>query len=325
MTPARVALKALAHALCDPRRSLASLVGETVQLRQLVERHSRLSMDRQEGLRDGESFLPSGWAISPVQAGLCAREPYRSAAFIQGLAQAVRERLDAARPVRVLYAGCGPFALLALPAMAVLDASQVRFSILDVHAETLAYARELIGELGLAAHVAEYLCADAAVYRIPAGAMPDVIVSETMNTALGKEPQVAILRNLHAQAPSAALLPAAVSVHLGLDRRAPDAPCTDWGPIFTLDAEAMRAWRHEQGDSLPAASLRLPDVLEQAPRLLTRIRVHGDIVLGDHECSLNLPLALPGKPALAGGSVLDFHSRLGGQPGLAFRLRATPG
>lgn len=325
MTPARVALKALAHALCDPRRSLASLVGETVQLRQLVERHSRLSMDRQEGLRDGESFLPSGWAISPVQAGLCAREPYRSAAFIQGLAQAVRERLDAARPVRVLYAGCGPFALLALPAMAVLDASQVRFSILDVHAETLAYARELIGELGLAAHVAEYLCADAAVYRIPAGAMPDVIVSETMNTALGKEPQVAILRNLHAQAPSAALLPAAVSVHLGLDRRAPDAPCTDWGPIFTLDAEAMRAWRHEQGDSLPAASIRLPDVLEQAPRLLTRIRVHGDIVLGDHECSLNLPLALPGKPALAGGSVLDFHYRLGGQPGLAFRLRATPG
>lgn len=325
MTPARVALKALAHALCDPRRSLASLVGETVQLRQLVERHSRLSMDRQEGLRDGESFLPSGWAISPVQAGLCAREPYRSAAFIQGLAQAVRERLDAARPVRVLYAGCGPFALLALPAMAVLDASQVRFSILDVHAETLAYARELIGELGLAAHVAEYLCADAAAYRIPAGAMPDVIVSETMNTALGKEPQVAILRNLHAQAPSAALLPAAVSVHLGLDRRAPDAPCTDWGPIFTLDAEAMRAWRHERGDSLPAASIRLPDVLEQAPRLLTRIRVHGDIVLGDHECSLNLPLALPGKPALAGGSVLDFHYRLGGQPGLAFRLRATPG
>lgn len=325
MTPARVALKALAHALCDPRRSLASLVGETVQLRQLVERYSRLSMDRQEGLRDGESFLPSGWAISPVQAGLCAREPYRSAAFIQGLAQAVRERLDAARPVRVLYAGCGPFALLALPAMAVLDASQVQFSILDVHAETLAYARELIGELGLAAHVAEYLCADAAAYRIPAGAMPDVIVSETMNTALGKEPQVAILRNLHAQAPSAALLPAAVSVHLGLDRRAPDAPCTDWGPIFTLDAEAMRAWRHERGDSLPAASIRLPDVLEQAPRLLTRIRVHGDIVLGDHECSLNLPLALPGKPALAGGSVLDFHYRLGGQPGLAFRLRATPG
>lgn len=325
MMPAQAELAAIAAALCDPRRSLASLVGETVRLRQLVERHSRLPMDRQDGLRDGESFLPSGWAISPVQAGLCAREPYRSAAFIQGLALAVRQQLhvDSGRPVRVLYAGCGPFALLALPVMAVLSASQVRFSILDVHAETLAYARELIGQLGLTQHVADFLCADAAVYRIPTGALPDVIVSETMNTALGKEPQVAILRNLHAQAPSAALLPAAVTVHLGLDRRAPGEPCTDWGRVFALDAGALRAWRGEVGDSLPAASIRLPDILQQAPRLLTRIRVHGDIVLGDHDCSLNLPLALPGKPALAGGSVLDFHYRLGSQPGLVFRVADT--
>ncbi|MGK5050063.1 hypothetical protein [Janthinobacterium sp. RB2P8] len=58
--------------------------------------------------------------------------------------------------------------------------------------------------------------------------------------------------------------------------------------------------------------------------MLTRIRVHGDIVLGDHDCSLNLPLFLSGKPTLAGGSVLDFHYRLGGQPGLAFCLRETP-
>lgn len=326
VTSARTELAAIAAALCDPQRSLASLVGETVQLRQLVERHSGLSMDRQDGLRDGESFLPSGWAISPVQAGLCAREPYRSAAFIQGLALAVRERLAVrgGRPVRVLYAGCGPFALLALPVMAVLDASQVQFAILDVHAETLDYARELIAALGLDGHVAEYLCADAAAYQMPAGAMPDVIVSETMNTALGKEPQVAILRNLHAQAPAAALLPAAVTVHLGLDRRSPGQPCTDWGRVFTLDADALRAWQGEPGDTLPAASIRLPDVLDEAPRLLTRIRVHGDIVLGDHACSLNLPLALPGKPALAGGSVLDFQYRLGGQPGLVFSLRETP-
>lgn len=328
MTPAQAELAAIATALCDPQRSLASLVGETVQLRQLVERHSRLSMDRQDGLRDGESFLPSGWAISPVQAGLCAREPYRSAAFIQGLALAVREQLGAGRPVRVLYAGCGPFALLALPVMAVLSATQVQFAILDVHAETLAYARDLIARLGLDSHVTAYICADAAIYRIPAAAMPDVIVSETMNTALGKEPQVAILRNLHAQAPAAALLPASVTVHLGLDRRTPGEPCTDWGRVFALDADALRAWQHDHdyggGDSLPAASIRLPDVLEQAPRLLTRIRVHGDIVLGDHDCSLNLPLPLPGKPSLAGGSMLDFHYRLGGQPGLAFRLRKTP-
>lgn len=325
MTPAQAELASIAQALCDPQRSLESLVGETVRLRHLVEQHSRLPMDRQDGLRDGESFLPSGWAISPVQAGLCAREPYRSAAFIQGLAQAVRQRLHAARPVRVLYAGCGPFALLALPVMAVLGARQVQFAILDVHAETLAYARDLIGQLGLDDHVSAGICADAASYHIPSDALPDVIISETMNTALGKEPQVAILRNLHAQAPAAALLPAEVTVHLGLERRQPGEPCADWGRLFTLDANALRAWQDDTGDSLPAARIRLPDVLDGAPRLLTRIRVHGDIVLGDYDCSLNLPLALPGKPLLAGGSVLDFRYRLGGSPGLAFQLAGAPG
>lgn len=326
MTAARVELATIAAALCDPQRTLDSLIGETVRLRQLVERHSLLPMDRQGDCSAGESYLPTGKAISPVQAALCAREPYRSAAFIQGLAQAVREKLPAGRPVRVLYAGCGPFALLALPVMAVLGHDQVQFSILEVHADALAYARELIAQLGLTAHVAEFVCADAACYRIPAGAMPDVIVSETMNAALGKEPQVSIMRNLYAQAPAATLLPAAVSVHLGLERRQPGETCADWGHIFTLDAAALRAWQEGPGEHaarLPAASIRLPQVLEQAPRLLTRIRVHGDIALGDYESSLNLPLRLPGKPSMAGGSVLDFHYRLGTQPGLAFCLRDT--
>ncbi|WP_219726890.1 hypothetical protein, partial [Janthinobacterium sp. AD80] len=98
-----------------------------------------------------------------------------------------------------------------------------------------------------------------------------------------------------------------------------------WGRLFTLDADALRAWQDDTGDSLPAARIRLPDVLDGAPRLLTRIRVHGDIMLGDYDCSLNLPLALPGKPLLAGGSVLDFRYRLGGSPGLAFQLAGAPG
>ncbi|MGK5050062.1 hypothetical protein [Janthinobacterium sp. RB2P8] len=139
----------------------------------------------------------------------------------------------------MLYAGCGPFALLALPVMALLGASDVQFAILDVHAETLAYARELIAALGLDRHVAAYICADAAAHRIPADAMPDVIVSATMNTALGKEPQVAILRNLQAQAP------ASVTVHQGLGRQHPPARRAGAGAVLA-DAHP-RAWRHCPG------------------------------------------------------------------------------
>ena len=313
-------LATLARAIADLRRAPATLTGEAQQLLRLVERHSTLSMDATGHMTDGESILPSGSAISPVQAALCAREPLRSAAFIQGLAQAVTERLRDDRPVRVLYAGCGPYALLALPLMALFSPRQLQFSIIEVHQEALAAARALIEKLGFMGHVSDFVCADAAAYRIPAGAAPDVIVSETMNTALGKEPQVAIMRTLAVQAPGAALVPAAVTVHLGQARRSPAEACLDWGVVFTLDAPSILAWQQEEEERLPGASIRLPDVLDQPPRLLTRIRVHGGIVLGDYDCSLNLPLALPGKPVLAPGSVLHFYYRLGSEPGLAFHV-----
>ncbi|MCC7700956.1 hypothetical protein IGS59_01795 [Janthinobacterium sp. GW460P] len=77
--------------------------------------------------------------------------------------------------------------------------------------------------------------------------MPDVIVSETMNMALGKEAQVATPRTLYAQAPAAALLPASLSVHLGLDRRAPDAPARRAGAGAPIADAHPRAWRHRLG------------------------------------------------------------------------------
>lgn len=310
-------LAQIARALADPARPLDSLIGETGKLRAFVERHSQLSMEASDSMNEGESTLASGWAISPVQAALCAREPLRSAAFIQGLAAAIHAASTPQRPVSVLYAGCGPFALLALPLMAIFSPQQLRFTILEVHQEALDYARVLIDKLGYGAHVAAFVCTDAATWRIAPDAAPDVIVSETMNTALGKEPQVAIMRNLFLQAPQAALVPTAIAVHLGLPGGARDAPSADLGRIFEVNAANILAWAAEQGASLPAASIRLPAALGRAPKLLTRIQVHGAIVLHDYDCSLNLPLHLPGKPQLAGSETLAFSYQLGSTPGLA--------
>lgn len=318
-------LAKIAGAIADPARPLISLVAETGQLRQFVERHSRLSMEASDHMTEGESTLDSGWAISPVQAALCAREPLRTAAFIQGLALAIKAALEQAqaqgRPVSVLYAGCGPFALLALPLMALFSPRQVRFTLIEVHQAALDDARALIDDLAYAAHVAQYVCCDAASYRIAPQAMPDVIVSETMNTALGKEPQVAIMRNLYAQAPAAALVPESIAVHLGAAREAPDQPCADWGRIFEIDAAAILAWKDRQEPFLPAASVVVPAHAGNAAKLLTRIRVRGTIMLHDYDCSLNLPLHLSGKPQLKGGETLDFSYRLGRTPGLACVVR----
>lgn len=313
-------LACIARAIADPARSIDSLIGETGQLRAFVERYTQLDIDGVSQMTDGESSLPGGWAISPVQAALCAREPLRTAAFIQGLAAAIRARLADDKPVAVLYAGCGPFALLALPLMAIFSPRQVQFTVLEVHQAALAQARELIEELGYGAHVAAFVCTDAASWRIGTDARPDVIVSETMNTALGKEPQVAIMRNLFVQAPYAALIPAAISVHVGASGRDNAEPCVDWGKVFEVNADNLLAWQAIESSCLPAASITLPAELGSGARLLTRIRVHGEIMLHDNDCSLNLPMHLPGRPRLHGAETLAFTYRLGSTPGLACEI-----
>lgn len=310
-------LARIACAIADPARAISSLIVETGELKDFVERHTQLSMDNTNEPGDGGSTLPSGRAISPLQAALCARERLRSAAFIQGLAAAIRARLRDETPVAVLYAGCGPFALLALPLMAVFSPRQVQFTVLEVHREALEHARVLIEGLGYGAHVAAFVCTDAASWRIAPDAVPDVIVSETMNTALGKEPQVAIMRNLFAQAPQATLVPSAISVHVGTEGNTSAEPCAEWGKVFEINAERIVDWQSIGEPRLPAASITLPADLGYGARLLTRIEVYGEIRLGDYDCSLNLPLQLPGKPKLKGRETLAFSYRLGSTPGLA--------
>lgn len=248
---------------------------------------------------------------------------------------AVKDAQRPDRPARVLYAGCGPFATLALPLMSVLSPREAVFTLIDIHEESLFHARQLIDGFGLSSHVAAYVCTDAAQYRIPAGQNPDVIASETMNASLRSEPQVAIARHLMMQAPDAQLIPEKVIVeacllHLAKEYAPPVSDgCTAPGPepdriylgtVFELGARHIKDWAGLKESVLPAARIRLPDSFapRYRPMLLTRIDVYGGNCLLDHESSLNLPQPFPGKPVFRGGEELQFRYRLGSRPGLEY-------
>ncbi len=325
-------LRQHARAILDAGADVAAFIAPTEALRKLVERCSGFDFTARTHAAGGPSQLPDGVALAPMQAARCARQVWRSAAFIQGSAAAVQaaQRQCSGRPVRVLYAGCGPFALLALPVMALWPASQVRFTLLDFHGEALASARRLVAHLGLEASVQDWVEADATAYRIDSAAPPDIIISETMSAALAHEPQVAITRHLLAQAPQAQMVPACVRVELALcDLRKENGyqPESHYdrialGKVFTLDAAAVASWQGHPPGPLPAAAITLPAAI--APRytlrLLTRIAVFADIALGDYACSLNAPRPLPGKLQVDGGDVLQFAYRLGNDPGLDVQL-----
>lgn len=332
-------LKEIAQNILDAEKKPADLIPHIGKLRALLEKHTFLKLTPDENLGEGRSMLDSGMAVSPLMAAFCAREVLRSAAFIKGAGAAVQDAAREDRPVRVLYAGCGPFALLALPLMAVFSERQALFTLLDIHPESLRCAQQLIDGFGFTGHVLDYVCADATRYQIPHDSIPDVIVSETMNVCLGKEPQVSIARHLLAQAPDALMVPEAVSIEACLldpsKEHSPIAsapgekfvePVRDrvyLGKVFELNTQNIRHWASITADCLPAASIRIPEPLPERyqMRLLTRIVVYGQTTgLQDYESSLNLPQPLPGKPKFAGGETLQFYYKLGSHPGLGYEV-----
>jgi len=317
-------LRTLARAILGAGPDLCAAVEPVQELRLLAERLSGIDMSAGLNIGEGQSWLPSGLAVSPVNAALCAREFLRSAAFIQGAGAALEQAATRCegRPVRVLYAGCGPFAFLLLPLMALWPPGRAQFTLLDIHEEALAPARALVTALGLDAAVAAWVRADAATVRLDPEALPDVIVSETMSAALLREPQVAITRNLLGQAPAALMVPAEVRVDCVLCERPDETGAwqetLSLGQVFALDAAAVASWDAAPDGVLPGATLILPEprMPRRRLRLLTEITVFGDIVLTRGQCSLNTPRYLAFPAELQGGQRLQFRYRLGPNPGI---------
>lgn len=341
MSHERQQLRQIARCILDPARPLYSFYHEMQALKDILEVLTPFRRFYKQDISRGETRTPSGLAISPTQAAMCLDEIARSCAFIRGLNAAIRDRIDrngGKRPIHVLYAGCGPYAVLALPVMSLYPATQVQFTLIDLHQVSLASARTLVENLGYARHVTAYHRTDAACYSIEAGETPDIIVSETMNQCLDEEPQVSILRNLSCQAPNARLIPRSVRISACLaDSTGPPAPSgpqpgpdnpptgrdrIPLGGVFELNRQNIMTWRHNHEDHLPAAGVRLPPSFHHCYRLtlLTNITVYEGIELGEGDCSLTLPQKPSLEQSLRGGEELQFRYRLGSRPGLACRM-----
>jgi hypothetical protein len=301
-------------------------------MRCVFERASGFTIEEDAELRSGRLALPSGVAVSPMQAARCVTEPARTAIFVRGLAAAVSSvHRSLERPVRVLYAGCGPYATLLAPVMA-LHGSAVDATLLEVNRDSLASAARTLDRLGLSARLVEV---DATTYQIPADRVPDIILSETMNAALSQEPQVSIVRHLARQAPRALLVPSRISVEACLLDPArehvlvpsdhngplpePDRHRVHLGSVFVLDREAIDRWEEVTGD-LPAACITVPDTRGSSLelRLLTTVEVAPGHVVRDYDSGMTFPRSVAGFEHREAERQVQFSYRLGSDPGLVW-------
>jgi len=324
-------LRDVTRALLDPKRPAYTLRAEILELKSLFETASgKRFNDGDANIASGEISTSGGLAISPAMAAMCVDDFARTVQFIRGVHDAINDAgATVDRPVQVLYAGCGPWATLATPLMALLGPNKVRFRLIDMHEQSIRSVRTMLDALALSDRIESIETADATSYRIQS--TPDIIIVEMMRSALEAEPQVAVAMNLMAQTPNAILIPSEISVNLALvdparefsfDTDLPDRDRIDIGPVICLNKQTLAAWNQ----LLQPVSFRLPDFDEARyrPMLLTKVNVYGDHVLSDYDSGITAPVKLPIKKAACSGGNVELRYEISCRPGLRVRFPASP-
>lgn len=257
-------------------------------------------------------FLTSGKAISPVEAVHCLLEMKRTAIFLRGVNQAINELIVQKEdsPVRILYAGTGPYASLVSPLLHLYLPQTVQVDLLEINTFSMQIAIILMEKLGLRDYVGDvYSGVDASAFKVTKSY--DLVISETMQAVLKKEPQVAIMQNLIPQLPKhAVFIPQQITVDAALLSRGKwnaekmiieSIEQIDLGRIMTVNKE------HLHPDDF-RSSLQLPQVPGNCVqlKLFTNIQVYGDHCLGESDSSLNMPFLLIESGDMA-GEQLNFE------------------
>ncbi|HKO59994.1 MAG TPA: hypothetical protein VJV03_02445 [Pyrinomonadaceae bacterium] len=294
----------------------------------------------------GATRLPSGEAISPRDAARCVLDYSRTSKFLRGLHTAILEAQnrfpDAA--IEILYAGCGPFAPLAVPLTTRFDLTEIRFTLLDVHQRSLDAARRIFQALGKDAFVRDYIQCDAVSYRHNAPHDIHIVIVEAMQASLEKEPQLAMTMNLAPQLCQGGIfLPEKITINCylcDLTKEFPAAPPAaaadslpvgaggrvriNLGCLLELTAESCRSLltvNNDEEDCLARKRINVPMLVEKEFHLMlsAAITIFGSIALADYESGLTCPKILYDVGQVRGGQVIEFEYQLGDKPGFKYR------
>lgn len=255
-------------------------------------------------------ILQNGKALSPYSAASSIKELYRTRSFMSGALLAVKDLRDrhSGECLHIVYAGTGPFAILALPVMFAYTASEVKFTFIDIHSDATRALTYILGKLGFTDHIEDIVCVDATKYSIPANRPTHLVISETMQRALVKETQVGITLHLAPQVgPDTIWIPESIHIEAALVNKSKDMErmmgtlkegethIHYLGTLMNLTKEFAQHSVQDNNDTLnnfEEVTFTLPqDILMDYPvfTLMTTINVYGPHYLLPHESSITLP------------------------------------
>lgn len=227
------------------------------------------------------------------------------------------------RPVEVVYAGTGPLAPFGILLMPLLDPQRVRFTMIDIAPGSADAVNSLLHHFQLQQFVRAIVCDDATRYSHPCAI--DVVISETMQRTLAREPYVAILRNLRPQLSDGGLVvPERVTIDFGvLDAAAARARWAGTGATPAMDVLATVFTVSAGGETpSPDKSVRVTTPRSGETKwaaLQTTVHIFGAETLKPYESGLTVPEILWPLSPLIEDVTLEFHYVTGGTPGIQWR------
>lgn len=307
-------------------------------------KYSSISIENEE-LREN-LHLSSGEAIGTTWAAHCLRDYVRTWAFLCAVKKAIDAALaeNKSRPVHLLYAGTGPFAALVLPFTSIFSPDQLQLSLLEINPISYSNLSNLIHELNLSPYIADFQNIDATKYQIPKAHTIDILLSETMQHALQREPQVAIAMHLLPQtSPHTQLIPNNIQLQLGLldyqkmHRLRQSESTSDFGEcqkllgtLFELKRStiAEHASKMSKAYRFPEKAITIPAALIQSYPMLfidTSLHLFGDLYLKSPKSPLVSPWFIEDLSGITEDISFTFYYQMGETPGLHyFRNHTNP-
>jgi hypothetical protein len=292
---------------------------------EMYEVYSSISGVTIQNQNMGSIFLDSGKAISTVEAAHCLLEMVRTTQFMRGIKEAFDVKIAANttnKPITILYAGTGPYATLVTPLLQLYSPLQLQVDLLDINADSLDALQKITNSLELGPYIGNVYCTDATTFVVPKHY--DVVISETMQAALKKEPQVAIMQNLIPQCPANTIfIPEEITVTAEIVSRGKwnsatnlteDVRRIELGEVVKVNNENLK--NDEFKTVFPVASTTGNS---ETLFLNTSITVYGNHRLNNSDCSLTLPLRIYDLTGNQAESV-SFWYEQGNLPGVRFQF-----
>jgi len=341
-------LRALADTLLNGQLSFDHKCGALDDFAEHCAVVSAITPDRTFSAWAEDSVLASGVAINPAAAAFCIKDYQRTLQFIAGIQAALCDlegRLPTG-PIRVLYAGCGPFATLLMPLLAKWSAGRLECHLLDIHAQSLHSVQALVADFELGPISLSYHCADATQWQTELRF--DLIIAETMQKALEQEPQLAVTAHLSSLLKAQGIfIPEQISLklwaaHWDQEQRYSQQQNPDDLPALVAEFERhflhcalqLRADTVQLLQPMPdpsASAARVLDlgqftVPDTAPGsafdliVATTVHIYGDIYLHEYDCDLTRSYKFYEYSPLVAGQSFKAYYELTAYP----RLRLDP-